>query len=704
MLVRNDTVGDLVDRIMSEDPTTPIGFDTETTGLSAYVDRVVGFSISCGSRHGVYLPVRHERILEEEVQVKQGRKKLGPPKVLRAEPHPLNLGLDVAATVIRALVESKRPLAMHNAAFDLTMAAKEGWVFPVTQRVCDTKIAKWLLCRGVKLTGPKPYGLKTLARKDLGHEMTEFEDVADPRGIQYTDPEVAAEYAADDARSTLRLWLRYEKEMRESWAADGFERIYHDLEMPAARVVAHMRSAGVLVERDTLLDCNRQMVEEQAKIQEKLNGIVQGEFPTTQVQKLSRLMYDILRWWDFDGMERGKARAKGDPLGFYSTDEESLVRQLSRAKDRQGTEIALLLLRWRKLETIRSRYTVSLSDKADPDGRIRCEFAQTNTDTGRYAAAHPNLQQVPRPAESAAENVWERNLPTIRAAFLSALGKLLLDVDFSQIELRLMAHFSQDPALLAAYRTWKCGKCGAAGETDIVLYTCPVCGALDHRVVDGKKKRAKMDLEGNPELGCFCLGFDIHQLTASQVGCTRQTAKPINFGLIYGMSAWKLSKTVNVSEAEATRYIAKYFTAYPGVRQYHRRVERQLLDRWYVRTMTGRHRRFDKVPVEHDDDGRPRGRYGHVFRAAVNATIQGSGADLMKLAMRNLHRAMLDKGELDRRFWILATVHDELICEVTEDYATDAMGIVQNVFEHAIRLRVPIIAEPAVGRRWNEIH
>lgn len=172
----------------------------------------------------------------------------------------------------------------------------------------------------------------------------------------------------------------------------------------------------------------------------------------------------------------------------------------------------------------------------------------------------------------------------------------------------------------------------------------------------------------------------------------------------YGMGPWLLSQMLDISIEEAQHYYSRYFNAYPGVRKWHRWVERQLREHWFVRTMSGRHRRFDKVTVDHDEDGRPKGKYGHTFRAAANTIIQGSAADLMKLAMRNVYRNALESGELDKRFWILSTVHDELICEATDDYAEEAARMMKYEFEHAVKLRVPVVADPAIGLRWSEVH
>jgi DNA polymerase-1 len=161
---------------------------------------------------------------------------------------------------------------------------------------------------------------------------------------------------------------------------------------------------------------------------------------------------------------------------------------------------------------------------------------------------------------------------------------------------------------------------------------------------------------------------------------------------------------LDIQIEEAQHYHRRYFNAYQGVRKWHKWVEKQLLDNWYVRTMSGRHRRFDKVLVDRDEDGRPKGKYGHTFRAAANTIVQGSAADLMKLAMRNVFQTMTANGELDRRFWILSTVHDELICEATEDYADEAARMMKYEFEHAVKLRVPIVADPAIGDNWSQVH
>lgn len=699
-LVLPDDVAYLVDRILSEPADWPIAWDLETTGLSPVADRVVGAALSLAPDHGVYLPLRHTRITKESELTEKEAKRKKPPlrQILGTEEHTANLTKDNLDAVHRAIVQSGRPVVMHNAGFDLSMSKGEGWLFP--NALFDTRVAKWVLSRGIKppvLVGKGPFSLKNLALLDLDETMTTFNEVSDPRGIQYTEPAAAAEYAAADARNTLRLWASYKKQLEDN----GFWKVFYDLEMPCVHMIAHMRRTGFTLDKEHMLRCHEQVAEEQVRVLAQLSELVGQEYPATKAQKLSRLMYDTLKWWDPGERERGKARAKYDPLGFYPTDEEALLYQL-KAGTEDGRKAALLQLRWRKLETMKVRYTKSFVEYVDADGRLRSDFNSMGADTGRWTSSDPPLQVLPRPVDDSQPDLdeWMKGLPPIRDAFIAPPGRKLIDIDFSQIELRVMAHLSRDPRLLSAYRTWKCGACRAEGETDTALHQCPECGAPDNP----GGRAAKMALDFTPQPGAFCLGLDVHQLTAGSVGCSRQDAKPINFGLIYGMSSWLLAQVLDVDQDTADEYHARYFASYRGVAKYHANIENLLLKQWYVPTITGRHRRFDPVPVERNRAGRPKGEYGHAFRAATNTTVQGSAADIMKIAMRNVFRRMELEGHLEQDFWFVSTVHDELICEATDTFAAEAAAIMQHEFENAMKLRVPLVANPQMGTQWGAIH
>lgn len=598
-LLRPKDVPKLLKRIRTEKG--PIAVDTETTGLSTVTDRIVGLCLSVSNRHGVYAPFRHE-----EPTAEGGWR-----------PHRDNLPRMVVKDLVRAIVESGRPVIMHNAPFDMAMCAKEAWEFPL---VYDTMVAKWMLQRGVRTR----LGLKQLAKAELGVGMLEWD--FERTCFWRSDMDLCVEYAADDAKRTRQLWTRYEPELR---AIDGFWYCFTELEMPVAEVVAHMKRAGFPFDSEFIRTVHDDILQpELVEIQTQLDGLVRGTFPTTSPQAIGKMMMDDLKWW-VPKTERGKS-------GYFSTAAWVIAAQLEEARPK-GKAVAKRLLRYRKLDALRSRYTLNLIDLVDEDGRIHAGFHQTGTDTGRFSSSGPNLQNIPRPDES---------LPPIRKAFRADPGYDLIDCDYSQVELRLMAHYSQDPVMLEVYKN----------------------------------------------------GGDIHQTTADAVGSTRQDAKAINFGLIYLMSAWSLAGEINRTVAEAEKFHAAYFRRYRGVRAFHQRVERQVKRDGFVKTMAGRHR---LVP---DIDSSNYGKFQAALRMAVNTKIQGSAADLMKIAMRNLHRCWKAKGVLDERVEILSQVHDELIIHSESTFTEEAVVDVRREFENAVKLRVPLVADPGVGKNWLEAH
>jgi len=585
----------------------PLAIDTEFSAFDTTIREMWGFSLALDEDHSVYVPVGH-RLYNDG-----------------GDKNPLNIPRESAERILRAVFNSGRLLVAHNWVAELTTFEVFGCSVPEEAHLADTMISGWILARGA----PQSFGLKPRAEAVLGVKMEPFyrPDAFTERLLKF------GAYAADDTRRTLQLWLHDSPQIE----ASPFKNAFYKVEIPIMRVLAHMKLAGFKVDFDYLRNAYTELNTRILATQKELDTIVKGRFPTTSPKAISRMMFDDLGWWT-SRKERGAS-------GAYPTNITVLEDMEKTANDSRGKKIASLIVRFRKLATLRDRYTKSLAELVCTDGRIRASFMSHGTVTGRFASSGPNLQNLPRPGDAK-----KQGLPVIRSAFIAEEGSILVVADYSQVELRLLAHYSGDKALVDAYMN----------------------------------------------------GIDIHQQTADACGSSRQDAKPTNFGLMYGMSPRTLARQIGTDERTAAKYHRGYFKMYTGVKTFHQEVFKQTRRDGFVSTLTGRQRVLPDIM-------KSGGKKAAAEREAVNTIIQGSAADLMKIAMVNLYnrwRNPQDHGEgapvLGVHVKMLATVHDELVCEASKSHAARVSADMKEEFEAAVRFRVPLVADPAMGRAWSD--
>ncbi len=520
--------------------------------------------------------------------------------------------------VAAVLADPKRVVFAHNWKFDLAVCRNAGW--NVDCRIADTLLMGWLLNR--RLPGKAGLKLKPLVAEYLGHEMATWEDTAKGRSAREIPPEVLAPYAAADALWTARLALKWVPELTDLDVA----KVFWELEMPVVRVLRHMEDHGAQIDRDYLEECRRVLGPEAAETADAFYWLTGAEIASPQ--QVSRRLYDELGWWPTDVAVAGKS-------GVRSTNKDAMKAVLARCPpDSPGYKAADLRMRYQAIAKLTGTYLPRMLAMSEVDGRLRSDFLQHGTDTGRLSSSSP-LLTMPKP---------RKDLPPLRRAVVAAPGWQLACSDYSQIELRVLAHFSGDPSLIENYRQ----------------------------------------------------GGDLHQRTAERIGSTRDQAKTVNFAVIYGAYAKRLSRVLGIDQKTAARYIGEYFAAHGHVKAYTSRMAQQAKRTGMVRTLTKRFRRVDGIG---DSDFGIRGK---AERAAANTPIQGTACDIIKLAMRNLHRTWASKGVLGSQARIIIQVHDELVCELRNDFAAEGTADIKSAMEGAVELKVPLVAEPKLAATWLE--
>ena len=442
-------------------------------------------------------------------------------------------------------------------------------------------------------------------------------------------PEAALDYAAEDADSTLRLWQMF----RPRLAAEGVSSVYERLERPLIPILASMEDAGITVDPTILARMSNDFATRMEMLNREIIELAGEEFNVGSPKQLGEILFDKM------GLEGGK-KAK---TGAYSTSADILETLAA-----EGVDIAARVLDWRQLSKLKSTYADALVDSILPEtGRVHTSFSMVGASTGRLSSSDPNVQNIPiRTAEGR----------QIRTAFVAAEGSKLISADYSQIELRLVAHVAGEESMIEAFRA----------------------------------------------------GVDIHARTASEVfgvplddmdGETRRRAKAINFGIIYGISGFGLARQLGIRQAEARDYIAAYFENFPGIRDYMDRIKLEAREAGHVETLFGRRIHIGGIAA-----GNPAQR-GFAERQAINAPIQGSAADIIKRAMIRLPDALSEAG-LDAK--MLLQVHDELIFEASADMAEDAVAVIRRVMEGAaapvLELAVPLVAEAGIADSWADAH
>ncbi len=572
--------------------------DVETTGLEAMSADLVGLALAVEPERGYYIPVGH---LGAEAQ----------------------LSLEEVLEALGSILRDKRVAKWaHNAIYDLTILARHG--LEVRGLAFDTMIGAHLL-----EPGSRTFGLKDLAWRKLGLEMTPIEELIGKGRGQRSMAEVAvsvvAPYAMADVEATERLARLMEPELKEQGLGDLFVQV----EMPLVEVLMEMEMAGVALDVDYLQGMSRQLYQRIVVLEKEIQAVAGHPFNISSPQQLQVVLFEELR-----------LPVKGRTKTGHSTAADAL-EQL-----RGMHPIIDLILEHRQLTKLKSTYVDALPLLVNRrTGRVHTSYNQTGTVTGRISSSEPNLQNIPTRTDLGRQ---------VRRAFIAEEGWLLLAADYSQVELRILAHISQDPGLLAAFQR---------GE-DIHASTAATV-----------------------------LGVPLSQVTPEM----RRIAKTINFGLIYGMGEYGLAQRTGLSQEEAQRFIANYFARYPKVREYIEETKKRAMEEGYVSTLLGRRRYFPELRSTSRAHGQVK---RAAERMAINMPIQGSAADIIKLAMIRLHKGLKEEGLASR---MILQVHDELVLEVPEGEVEAVATLVRETMEGAYDLRAPLKVDIKVGKNWEEM-
>ncbi len=570
--------------------------DTETTSIDYRIAQIVGLAFAFDAQDAFYIPLMHDYIDAPE-----------------------QLNRDMVLEQLKPYLENATIKKIgHHLKYDAHVLQNhgirlQGWGF-------DTMLASYVLNPSATR-----HGMDDVARVYLSHLTTSFEDVAGKGAKQLTFNQVnleqAAPYACEDAHVTYRLYEVFSRKLKEQPA---LEKLLIELELPVAQILTDMESAGIQLDTEFLDQLGVEFGGYIKSLEEQVIDMAGQEFNVSSPKQLGEILFDKI------GIAGGKKTASGQ----YGTGEAVL--------EKIDHPIAAAVLEHRSLCKLKNTYTDRLVAQSDPvTHRVHTSYHQAITSTGRLSSTDPNLQNIP------IRGITGRQ---IRKAFVAPTGRLLLAADYSQIELRLMAHFSQDQALLRAFQ----------------------------------------------------LGQDIHQATAAEVmGIAldevtpdqRRQAKAINFGLLYGMSSFGLSKQLKLSRQESQAYINQYFTRYPGVYEYMQNTRKLASEQGFVETLMGRRLYTPDVNAR---NGMVR---QAAERAAINAPLQGSAADIIKKAMIAVD-AMLPK----EHAILLLQVHDELVFEVDEAMADSLSAQIAQVMQDVIHIDVPLLVEVGQGKNWEDAH
>ncbi len=571
-----------------------IAVDTETTGTDPRHAGLVGISLSLGEGKAWYIPVGHHGT-EPQLSLAQVTARLGP-----------------------ILEDPRIRKTAHNAKFDLTVLDRYG--LRIANLDFDTMIAAHLL-------GEKSLGLKPLAFGKLGVEMTPITALIGTGNKQISMAEVAisqaGQYACADAEMTARLRPVLESEMKaqEVW------RVFSEIEMPLVPILCRMEKHGVALDTGILEKMSEDLARQIARLEAEIYSAVGHEFNINSSQQLGSILFEELK------LPTSRKTKSG-----YSTD-------ISVLEGLRGEHVAVgLIIDYRQLTKLKSTYVDALPALVDPDtGRVHTSFNQTATATGRLSSSDPNLQNIPVRSE-----LGKR----IREAFIAPGERsLLLSADYSQIELRVMAHLSQDPGLLTAF----------ARDEDIHTATAA-------RVFGVEPANVTPDM--------------------------RRIAKVVNFGVIYGMSDYGLEQATGLTREQATAFIKSYFQKYAGVQTYIESTKQHAVEKGYVQTLLGRRRYIPEIKSSNYTVRQA------AERMAINMPVQGTAAEIMKLAMIKI-QAEMDRRGLSSK--MILQVHDELLFEVPAEELEPLKQIVEGVMPKAMELSVPLKIAIKTGRNWGEI-
>lgn len=575
-------------------------FDTETTGLDYMQASIVGVSFAVEAGTAAYVPLAHDY--------------LGAPAQLDRE---------AVLQALKPLLEDPAVAKVgQNLKYDKHILANHG--IELKGIAHDTMLESYVL----DSTAGR-HDMDSLAMRELGVQTVHYEDIAGKGAKQLTFNQIeidqASQYAAEDADITLRLHQTMAPRLAR---AEGLQRIYHDIEVPLVSVLQRIERNGTRIDRQMLADHSHRLGERMAELTEQAYKIAGREFNLGSTKQLGEILFEELKL----------PIIKKTPKGAPSTAEEVLVELA------EDYELPRVLMEYRGLSKLKSTYTDKLGDMIDPStGRVHTSYHQAVAATGRLSSSDPNLQNIPIRTEEGRK---------VRQAFVASPGYKILAADYSQIELRIMAHLSEDDGLLRAF---------ANGEDIHKAAAAEVYGvALDEVTTD-----------------------------------MRRSAKAVNFGLIYGMSAFGLAKQLHIGRNEAQEFIDRYFATYPGVKRYMDNTRSEAAEKGYVETLRGRRL---NLPEINSSNGMRR---QAAERTAINAPMQGTAADIIKLAMLKVD-AWLQSADVDAR--MIMQVHDELVFEVAEHQLDEVRDKIIQLMSEAETLRVPLLVEAGVGINWDEAH
>lgn len=592
-----------------------VAVDTETTSLDEMRAELVGISLAVDAGRACYIPIGH----------KQG----GGDLFGGSDLVPGQLDLGAVLAVLKPVLEDPAILKIgQNMKYDWKIFAREG--------VTVAPIEDTMLMSSAMYAGLHNHGMDVLSETYLGHTPIPIKPLLGAGKSAITFDRVAIEdavkYAAEDADITLRLWQSFRPNLHRARVTT----VYETLERPLVPVLARMEMHGVQVDRDTLSRMSNAFAQKMAGLEDEIQTLAGDRFNVGSPKQLGEVLFDKMA---LPGGTKGKT-------GAYATGAD-ILEDLTTLEDThpQGAQLAARVLDWRQLSKLKSTYTDALQDHINPDtGRVHTSYSLVGAVTGRLSSTDPNLQNIPIRSEEGRR---------IREAFVAPAGRVLVSLDYSQIELRILAHVADLPSLQQAFRD----------------------------------------------------GIDIHALTASEMfnvpldqmtSDIRRRAKAINFGVIYGISGFGLARNLRIPRAEAQGFIDRYFERFPGIKEYMSETVKSAQAAGYVQTLFGR-----KIHTPEINAKGPTA--GFAKRAAINAPIQGTAADVIRRAMIRMPQAI---AHLDAK--MLLQVHDELLFEVAEADAAELTRIAKEVMENAhhpvLTLRVPLTVEAGQGQNWAAAH
>ncbi len=577
-----------------------ISIDTETTSTDEMTAKLVGISLAVEPGEGYYIPVGH--IAGTQLSIEQ-----------------------VIPALRQPLTDARIPKIGHNLKYDFIMLARNG--VRVAPLAFDTMVAEWVLD-----PSSRNLGLKNLAVVRLGESMTHIEDLIGKGKNQRTMAEVdigeAAPYAAADAETTLRLKPVLEAELKripKLWD------LFVQIEMPLISVLADMEMTGVALDKNFFAAFSVQLSERMIALEKQIYEVVGKVFNINSTQQLSSVLFETLHLTPPD---RGRKTASG----HYST--------AAAVLDEMGGQhpVVDMILEYREYSKLKSTYVDALPAQIHPEtGRVHTSFSQTATVTGRLSSSDPNLQNIPTRTDLGRR---------VRRGFIADPGNILVSLDYSQIELRIVAHMADDVEMLNAFR---------AGQ----------------------------DIHATTAAAIY--GVPLEAVTKEQ----RRHAKAINFGLIYGMSAFGLTRSTELTLAESQDFVEAYFKQFPGVKKYLDGIRRSARETGYVETLLGRRRYFPALKGTLNQTLRNREE-----REAINAPIQGTAADIMKIAMIKIPPAIAHAGLQGR---MLLQVHDELVIECPRVELGETVRVARNIMENTYPMSIPLTTEARWGTNWDEL-